>query len=257
MHRQLCAALLGLAVATSAGAQETLPPLSSDRPDFTEGTSTIPFGHVQVEGGITWQEIGGEDSMSTGELLVRYGFRENMEARLGVGSWTRIDGPGGDLDGYEDPELGLKVRLTAPADDRPPGLPAVALLLATTVPVGSKELTTDDWQPTALLAFDWDVNDLLAIGANLGASYPSDGDEQFDQILASVTAAIAATDRLGVFLEAYGFSQEEPDGDATQYVDTGVTFALTDNLQLDARIGFGLNDPSPERFVGVGAVVRW
>src|SRR5215210_560573 len=260
MVRQICAALLGIALAAGvapAAAQETLPPMSSDRPDFTEGTSTLTPGHVQVEGGTTWQEIGDEDSWSVGELLVRYGLRDDLEARLGVGSWTRIEAPGEEIDGAEDPELGLKIRLTPPADDRPPGYPAVALLLATTVPVGSEELTTDTWDPTALLAFDWELTDLLSLGTNLGISYPSEDDDRFDQILASVTLGIAATDRLGVFVETYGFSQEEPDGDATQYADTGVTFTLTDSVQLDARIGFGLNDPSPERFVGVGGAVRW
>ena len=57
MVRQLCAALLGLVIPVSAAAQ-SLPPVSSDRPDFTEGTGTVPLGHVQIEGGTTWQEIG-------------------------------------------------------------------------------------------------------------------------------------------------------------------------------------------------------
>jgi len=256
MYKKLCASLLGLALALPAAAQ-TLPPISPDRPDFTEGTGTITPGHVQVEGGTTWQEIGEEDSLTVGEILVRYGLAENLEARLGVGSWTRIDRPGEKLDGYEDPDLSLKIRLTPPASDRPPGFPAVALLLETTVPVGSEELTADTWQPTALVAFDWVFTDLLSLGANLGVSYPSDGDDRFTQVLASLSAGIAATDRLGFFVETYGFSQEEPDGEATQYVDTGVAYALTNDLQVDARVGFGLNEPSPERYVGVGASFRW
>lgn len=255
MHRQLCAALLGLAIAMPAAAQMD-DPLVSDRPDFTESTGTIAPGHVQIEGGITRQEIGEEDALSVGEVLVRIGAGERLEARLGVGSWTRVDVPGAELDGYEDPSVGLKVRLTPPVDDRPPGFPAASLLLSTTVPVGSDELTTDEWEPEARVALDWILTDLLSLGANVGIAWPSDGD-RFDQLLASVTLGIAATDRLGVFVETYGFSEEEPEGDATQYVDTGVTFALTDDLQLDARIGFGLNDPSPERFVGVGIAARW
>ena len=256
MHRHFCAVLLGLALATPAEAQ-TLPPLSSDRPDFTEGTSTIPQGHVQLESGITWQELGDEDSLSVGEILVRYGLSENVEARLGVGSWTRIDVPGDQLEGFEDPAVQVKVRLTSPADDRPPGFPAIAFLVGTSVPVGSEELTADEWEPDAILAFDWVLTDLLSLGANVGVAFPTADGDRLDQILASVSLGIAATDRLGVFVETYGFSEEEPDGDATQYVDTGVTFALTDDLQLDARIGFGLNDPSPERFVGVGVAARW
>jgi hypothetical protein len=256
MQRQLCAALLGLALVTPAAAQ-TLPPLSSDRPDFSEGTGTVALGHVQIEGGITWQEVGDEDSLSIGELLVRYSLAENVEARLGVGSWTRVDVPGGQLEGYEDPVVQMKIRLTQPVDDRPPGFPAVALLVGTLIPVGSKELTADEWEPEALLAFDWELTDLLSLGANAGVAFPTDDGDRFDQIFASVSLGIAATDRLGVFVETYGFSEEEPDGDATQYVDTGVTFALTNDLAVDARVGFGLNDPSPERFVGVGAAFRW
>lgn len=256
MHRQLCAALLGLAMTSTAAAQ-TLPPLSSDRPDFSEGTNTVPLGHLQIEGGVTWQEVGKEDSLSVGELLLRYSLAENIEARLGVGSWTRIDVPGDQLEGYEDPVVQMKVRLTPPADDRPPGFPAVALLVGTSIPVGSEELTADEWEPEALLAFDWELTDLLSLGANVGVAFPTDSGDRYDQIFASASLGIAATDRLGVFVETYGFSEEEPDGDSTQYVDTGVTFALTNDLAIDARVGFGLNDPSPERFVGVGAAYRW
>lgn len=259
MNRPLCAALLGLALAAPVAAQTSQMEgaLVSDRPDFTESTGTIAPRHVQVEAGVTWQEIGEEDALTAGEVLVRLGVGERLEARLGVGSWTRIDLPDGRLDGYEDPSVGFKVRLTPPADDRPPGLPAAAFLLGTTVPVGSDDLTSDAWEPEARLALDWILTDLLSVGANLGAAYPSADGERFEQLLASVTLGIAATDRLGVFVETYGFSEEEPDGDATQYADTGVTFALTDDLQLDARIGFGLNDPSPERFIGVGVAARW
>lgn len=250
--------LLGFVCAAVCAAPLAAQEMSSDRPDFTEGTATLSPGQVQVEGGTTWEESGDEDILTVGELLVRIGVGETLEARIGVGSWARLDLPGHErLEGYEDPELSLKIRLTDPAGDRPPGLPAVALLLATTVPVGGEELTADTWQPTLLFAFDWELTDRLSIGSNVGYSYAGDEDEQFSQGFASVVAGIAATDRLSVFLEGYGFTREEPGGDATQYVDTGVAFAVTDDLQLDARIGFGLNDPSPERLVGVGASVRF
>src|SRR6185436_11322152 len=190
MHRQLCAArlglavLLGLAIVTSfasvaPAAAQTGDPLISDRPDFTESTGTIAPGRFQIEGGITSQEIGEEDSLSVGELLVRYGLGENLEARLGVGSWTRIEVPGDQLEGFEDPTVQMKVRLTPPVSDRPPGFPAVALLVGTSVPVGSEELTADEWEPEAVLAFDWILTDMLTLGANLGVAFPTADGEQF------------------------------------------------------------------------------
>lgn len=264
MQRQLCAALPaltilgGLAIGaglTPAAAQNG--PLVSDRPDFTESTGTIAPGHVQLEAGVTRQETGEIDALSAGEILVRIGLGERLEARLGAGSWTQIDVPGDQIDGYEDPSVGLKVRLTPPVDDRPPGYPAVSFILGTSVPVGSPQLTSDAWEPEARFAFDWILTERFTLASNLGvASLSADG-ERFEQLLASLTVGIAATDRLGVFVETYGFSEEEPRGDATRYANTGVTFAVTDDLQLDARIGFGLNDPSPERFVGVGMAARW
>jgi hypothetical protein len=205
MQRWICVSLLGLvctAVCTLPLAAQEAPSMSSDRPDFTEGTSTLLPGQVQVEGGTTWEESGDEDILTVGELLVRIGVGEKLEARVGVGSLARIDLPFSErLEGYEDPELSLKIRLTDPAGDRPPGLPAVALLLATTVPVGGEELTADTWQPTLLFAFDWELTDRLSIGSNVGYSYAGDEDDQLSQGFASVVAGIAATDRLGVFLE--------------------------------------------------------
>lgn len=259
MHRQLSAALIGLAVLVNAvpAAAQTGEPLVSDRPDFTESAETIAPGRVQVEAGITRQESGEEEALSVGEILVRIGLGERLEARLGVGSWTRLDLPGGRLDGYEDPSLGLKVRLASAPEGGPRGLPAAALLVGTSVPVGSAELTTDEWEPEAILSLAWTFTDRLSLGANLGVAFPSADGDRFEQLVASAALGIAATGRLGVFVEAFGYSEEEPGGEATQYVDGGVTFSITDDLQLDARVGFGLNDPSPERFVGVGAAVRW
>lgn len=256
MFRWVRMALLGLVCAAPLAAQEQ-EPLVSDRPDFTESTGTIAPRHVQVEAGVTWQEVGEEDSLTAGEVLIRLGVGERLEARFGVGSWSRIDAPAGRADGYDDPTLGLKVRLTDPQSDRPPGLPAVALLLGTSIPVGSDELTADEWQPEAKLALGWDLTDRFSVASNIGYAAPVDGDERLHQLQVSVSAGIVATDRLGFFVEAYGFSEEEADGEATRYADTGATFALTDDLQLDARIGFGLNDPSPDRYIGVGAVARW
>ncbi len=121
---------LGLALAAPALAQDfsDLPDsIVTDRPDFTESTSTIPQGHFQVEGGYTFTRQGDEESSSLGELLVRIGTGERVEARLGIGSYSQVDPgvPGSStLSGYEDPFLGIKVRLNASDPNLiPPGIP--------------------------------------------------------------------------------------------------------------------------------------
>jgi hypothetical protein len=62
----------------------------------------------------------------------------------------------------------------------------------------------------------------------------------------------ALSDVLGGFLEYYGYVQDSDYGPNTSYVNTGITFLATDDLQLDGRVGFGLNSIDPDYFVGAG-----
>jgi Putative MetA-pathway of phenol degradation len=263
MNRLLCI-LIGLLAAAPLAAQDFsgLPePLVTDRPDFTESTSTVPLGHYQLEGGYTFSRQGEEDSHSFGELLLRVGAGERWEARFGIGSYDRIEPSvrgATKLSGYEDPTLGVKIRLTE--DDPnllPPGWPRMAMLLSTTIPIGSDELTADDWQPDGKLALAWDLSDRLSLSSNLIYAYPSDGGERFNQFAASLSAGLALSDRLGVYLETFGFSKESADGSSTSYVNSGLTWLLSNDLQIDARIGAGLDEPRPNWFAGAGAGIRF
>ncbi len=255
---------LGLTMALPTVAQDFsgLPDaLETDRPDFTEGTATVPTGHFQLEGGYTFTRVGDEDSSSLGELLVRIGLSEKVEARLGVGSYSRVDtrvSGASALSGYEDPSIGVKIRLT-PEDSNllPPGHPHLALLLGTSVPVGDDDLTSDEWQPEGKLALGWDFTDRFSLGSTLIYAYPSDGGERFHQFAASLSAAYSLTDRLGMYVEGYGFNKESLGGSSTAYLNTGLSLGISNDLQLDVRVGAGLDDPSPNWFAGVGAAVRF
>jgi hypothetical protein len=257
------ATLAGLALAVPVSAQDLsgLPdPIVADRPDFTESTLTIPPSHFQVESGITFTRFGDEESQSFGEVLVRIGLGERWEGRLGIGSYSRVD-PGFDgadtISGYQDPFVGIKVRLNeSDSNLRAPGIPAASLLFSTSIPAGDDELTADEWQPQAKLLLAWDLP-WFSLSSNLIYGYPAEGDERFHQFGATLSAGFSLTDRMGMFVETFGFNKESTDGSSTQYVDGGVTFSVFDDLQLDARVGFGLDDPSPNWFAGIGAAVRF
>lgn len=257
-------AVICLLIAAPVAAQDfsgIAEPLTSDRPDFTESTSVVPRGHFQVEGGFTFSRVEEGDAQSLGEVLVRVGVGERVEARIGAGSYNRIDTgvSGADrITGFEDPSLGMKIGLTPGDPDLlPPGRPMMALILATSIPAGDDELTADEWVPEAKLALSWDLTPRVSLGSNVNYAYAVDGDERFHQLSGSLTSGVSLTDRLGAFVEYFGFTEETDGGPDTHYLDGGVTFGVSSDLQLDARIGFGLNDPSPEWFAGVGAVVRF
>ncbi|HYN21115.1 MAG TPA: transporter [Thermoanaerobaculia bacterium] len=257
------AALLALALAVPAQAQGQGggsgidDSIVTDRPDFTESTSTLPPGHFQIEGGTTVARVEEEDSTSFGELLVRVGMGEMWEARLGIGSYSRIETPLADFTGFEDPSVGLKVRFTEAADQLAPGQPAMALIFLTSIPAGDEDLTDDEWVPEAKLALGWSLSSRFSLGSNVNYAYAVDGDDRFHQLSGSLTSGFSITDRVGSYLEWFGFLEEIEDGPSTHYVNGGVTYLVNNDLQVDARVGTGLNDADPDWFVGVGAAIRW
>jgi len=259
--RVLALALPGLLLAAAVVAQEGWTglddSLTTDRPDFTESTSIVPRGHFQIEGGTTVARIEDVDSTAFGELLVRIGTGERWETRIGVGSYSRVETPFGDVSGLEDPSVGIKFRFTGDSGDLGPGQPEVALIVLTSIPEGDEELTDDEWVPEAKLALAWGLTERLSLSSNVNYAYAVDGDDRLHQIGATLSGGISITDRLGSFLEWYGFSEETNDGPSTHYVDGGVTWLINNDLQVDARVGTGLNDADPDWFVGVGAGVRW
>jgi hypothetical protein len=246
------------ALAVPAGAQNLSgleEPLVGDRPDFTESPDTIPRGHFQVETGVTFQRVDEDEAFSLGEVLVRIGGGERWEARIDAGSYLRVDTPNQEARGFADPGIGIKVKLNE--GDDATGRPQAALLLGTSVPVGDEDLTSDAWEPEAILALAWTLTRRLSLASNLGLALPEGDDGRFEQLSASLAAGLALTDRAGLFLEAFGFSEEVEGGEGTVYLDAGATWLLSNDIQLDLRVGTGLNEPSPEWFAGAGAIVRW
>jgi hypothetical protein len=239
---------LGLLFAAAAVAQEGWTGLDgslvTDRPDFTESTSTIPRGHFQIEGGTTVTRVEDVDATSFGELLLRIGTGERWETRIGAG-FARVETPLDDASGLEDPSLGIKVRFTDDPGELGPGQPAASLIVLTSIPAGDEELTDDEWVPEAKLALAWELTPRLSLSSNLNYAYAVDDDDRLHQIGATLSGGLSLTDRLGSYLEWYGFSEETEDGPSTHYVNGGVTWLINNDLQVDARVGTGLNDADP------------
>ena len=247
-------AAASLLIAGAAPGQDD--PLVTDRPDFTESAATVAPGRIQLEGGFTFTDAGAVEETSFGELLARIGLAERLELRVGINSFLRVDGPGGgEVDGWEDASFGVKARLW---DGGAGGRPEAALIVATSLPTGDEDLGGGaGLAPEAVLALAWEIAPDLGLGVNLGAAYPRDGGERFAQGFASAAVGWSAGDRLGLFAELYGFSEEEDGGDASAYADAGATWSLGPDHQLDARLGTGLSGTDTDLFIGLGFAARW
>jgi hypothetical protein len=243
-----------------AGAQPDQPPkkepLETDRPDFTESAGTIAPGRFQLEGGYTFSRSGTDRQHAYGEVLLRIGTGARSELRVGMNSYSVTTMPGSALFGLEDMEIGAKFKLVEPSKT---GLrhPRVSLLIGTTLPTGSSAYRENAIQPEAKFLLAWELTERLGLSSNIGLALPSEQGRRFTQLIGSLSASYSLADRLGSYVEYYGLLPGGRGGPNANYVNAGLTYLLSDDLQIDARIGRGLSGTRPDDFYGVGAAVRW
>jgi len=232
-------------------------PLVGDRPDFTESTEAVPFGRVQIEMGYTFTYDGGGDSLrehTAPELLVRIGLVEDIEFRLGWVGYIHARQPGDKRDGASDIEIGAKFKLV----DQRDVAPHFALLISTSAPTGSSDITTNQYNPKVGLLWAYDLSPRLSLAGNVNFAWPSaDNGGRYFQQSASVSLAAGLTESLGAYVEYFGFFGLDGGGSPSHSFNTGVTCHITNNFQIDARVGLGLNQAADDLFAGIGMTVRF
>ena len=243
------------------------PPLITDRPDFTESPIAVAPGLFQLEGGYTFSKDAGEDTHTLGEILLRIGILQRLEARIGLNSFVVSTEPGepdGGLPpsrprsvrGLDDVTLAVKVELVRPAPSSP-GVPRLGIIAGTSLPTGRSDIGANGLQPGVLLAAAWELTGRLGLGTNFGYAYLEDEAGRFDQLSGSVAFGFSLTERLGTFAEYFGTFPVGSGRESANSADAGITYLLGPSLQLDMRIGLGLDGPRPNDFRGAGASWRW
>jgi hypothetical protein len=249
---------------------EDLPELVSDRPDQTESSVVLPPGFTQLEMGWTHtgNDDGGEDFRSDAipETLIRYGLCDRLELRLGHSGYTweetdyADDTPTYSDEGWGDSEIGMKYFIQ---DEVPECfLPETALLVHVSMPTGQNGFSSERYDPSFRLSLAHTLSDTLSFSYNLGMFWESEEDDtgDFDTLsnyLYTVSLSKSLSDRLGLFCELFGDIPASADGKPANSFDTGLTYLVNDNIQVDVEGGVGLSEAADDWFVGVGVVYRF
>lgn len=249
---------------TKNAVEKLAEPLVTDRPDFTNSSATVGLGLVQIEEGYTYsydaRALGSTISHSYPETLVRIGvLAEWLEARVGWDYSTISNaefGPGKDGDGGSEPlYLGVKLALTGQEDF----LPEMGMLVQMEVPAGPPEVAGDAPLPGLAWMYGWGVIDWISIGGMTEGNRALDSitGQPYVEYSQSWSIGYDLTEPLGAYTEWYVLAPDGADFDHTQnYFDAGLTYLVSDNLQLDVRYGVGLNEAADDYFAGAGVTWR-
>lgn len=238
-------------------------PLASDRPDFTEASTTVGRRVVQLEMGYTYfSDDDGPNHAHTHsypELLARIGLlAEWLEFRIAYNHASSLEDTGplpeSNFSGGEDLYLGFKFALTGQEGI----LPEMALMPQWTVPTGSDDFTAGEVLPGLNWLYGWDINDKLSTAGSTQINKAIDDlDEVYYELAQSWTIGYSFTDHFGAYTEWFVLAPSGSDVARTQhYFNGGLVFPITNNLQLDIRAGVGLSDASDDFFAGMGMVIR-
>ncbi|MDY3559260.1 transporter [Gemmata sp. JC673] len=264
------------------------PPITTERPDFTNSSRTVGRGRVQLESGYTFttarDPVARVSSHSFPEALLRVGLLADwFEIQVGQSALsTRSAGADGvaraigfqdqgalstgaagadggvRAAGFQDLYLATKFALTEGSGWRP----ETAVTLQMTVPTGRRELSGRHPLPGLLYLYSWElIPDLVSLGGTTAAvAAVDDTGGTYVQLAQSLSVGYTLTERLGAFTECFVLAPagaDTPRAGPQYYFDSGLLYRVTPNFQVDARFGFGLNRRADDVFAGVGFAVRY
>ena len=135
----------------------------------------------------------------------------------------------------------------------------MAWLLHADLPSGADAFAGHGVRPSLRLTAEWDLPHANGLGVMAGVVHDSDdAGRRFEAGLLAVTFGHAFTTRLRGFAEVAGqqFAARSHGGDVVTF-DTGATWRLDADSQLDVAANLGLSPAAPDRALTVGWSRRW
>ena len=233
-------ALLFAIADPNVGAAQAADGFSSDRPGYSNSTSTAPRLRAITEFGVS-ATIDEDDpeTISAPNLRIRFGLADHVELRLDVPGVTGVIAPGPNDVTFGDTTFGLKVGF-APND------------VFSSSFVGSFSFDTDGGGGmTGRLEWNWaialgiaSISGNLAGGTSPGGTVVGEG---------SVNLGINVSDRAGVYGQFFLVMPE--DVDPMPYVGAGVYAQVAPRFQVDGYLDIGLTDATTRVTIGAGMTV--
>lgn len=239
--------------------------IETDRNAYTFSSKTVGKGVKVFESAYSYIKIGQlRSKQSLPESLLRVGLTERFEARLGYNfeSGRQANSPEGDLasnfgiNAQQQFFYGFKFQTTT-ADKNNKIIPESAFLLHGNTPVGSVE-----GHSQIRLGYSWSW--VLSNGWTLeqAIQYGTDREENdcYSLWAPSTVLRIPLDDEKRWFtqIEYFGVMSQNREVDfSKQFIDTGLHYLITPNLEVGGYVAMGINQQSRGALVNFGVGYRY
>jgi hypothetical protein len=237
---------------------------NTNRPDVTEAPFTIDAGHVQVE--LSFLEFTHdndrgllEDQFNVLPADVRVGVLNNFE-----------------VDVMFEPYLNSLVHGRAPASQRQTGTgdtqirgslnlwgndggkTAGGVLAFVSLPTASGGFETNHVEGGVILPIAFQLPGGFDAGAMLECDFDRNAanDGYGVDLIHTITVGHDLLPHLGAYVEYVGISPISTDRTYLSYFDTGLTYAITQNVQFDVGVNFGISSRADDYTVFTGFSFR-
>jgi hypothetical protein len=245
--------------------------LSTDRPDVTESPHTVDAGHFQAE--FSFFEYARDrvriddrnakvdaEQWSVLPANLKVGLLNNVDLQLFLTPYLRNevgDGPfGSRAGGFGDVQVRLKLNLWG--NDAPHltfGDTALAVMPFIELPTGDEDLGLgDEFEGGVIVPFAASLPHDFSLGLMAEFDFV-EGDDGGHDLVFVHTASLGHD----LFRDLAGYVEyvgAAGDGDYTASLGAGLTYALTDDVQLDGGVLVGLNEAAEDLAVFAGTSFR-
>jgi hypothetical protein len=241
--------------------------LTTDRPDATESPFTVEPGRIQLEASIASytrdrhnpeHEDVRVTAWNVAPFNVRFGLTPASEIQVVVDSYLQVEGkhqPSGlrvRQKGFGDVTLRYKHNIWGNDE----GSSALAVMPFVKIPTNTDDLGNDSVEGGLIVPYASDLGGGWSFGAMTELDVlRNDSDDGYELVwLNTTTVGRDLTDQVGVFFE---LALEVGIGKPAATFNTGLTYSVSDDIQLDAGVFWGITRAAPDLTVFTGFTTRF
>lgn len=246
--------------------REQMREMSTDRPDQTESPYTVDAGHFQLEMDfvkLTYDRHSPDgvrtETWNVAPVNLKVGLLNNVDLQIILDNYiherTRESGVVTRASGFGDITVRLKVNLWG----NDGGKTAFAIMPYVKLPLDESALRNGSTEGGIIVPLAVELTGGWGMGLMTEVDFVSNDQGGYEtEWLNSLTFAHdIIPDLLGGYVEFVAVVGTEPGFDWQAQVDAGLTYAVTDDVQLDAGCNFGLTRSAPDFQPFIGISVRF